>query len=77
MIDNDKNCKAKNVVKFYENFGIQLIHSTPYYPQGNGLEKYSNKSLVKIIKKMLEDKNKSWDSKMKFYLWADRVTTKR
>jgi hypothetical protein len=54
-----------------------LVHSTPYYPQGNGLAESSNKILIKIIKKMLEEKKKAWDSKLKFSLWADRVTTKR
>jgi hypothetical protein len=32
---------------------------------------------VKIIRKLLEDNKKSWDSKLKFSLWEDRVTTKR
>jgi hypothetical protein len=41
------------------------------------LEEYSNKILVNIIKKPLEDNKKSWDSKLKFALWEDRVTTKR
>jgi hypothetical protein len=54
-----------------------LIHSTPYYPQGNGLAESSNKGLIKIIKILLEDNKKAWDSKLKFSLWADRVTTKR
>jgi hypothetical protein len=30
-----------------------------------------------IIKILLEDNKKAWDSKLKFALWADRVTTKR
>jgi hypothetical protein len=54
-----------------------LIHSTPYYPQGNGLAESSNKSLIRIIKRLLEDNKKAWNSKLKFALWADRVTTKR
>jgi len=37
----------------------------------------ANKSLVRIIKKLLEDNKQSWDSKLKFALWADRVTTKK
>jgi hypothetical protein len=41
------------------------------------LAESSNKSLIKIIKKLLEDNKKAWDSKMKFSLWDDRVTTKR
>ena len=54
-----------------------MVHSTPYYPQGNGLAESSNKSLINIIKRMLEDNKKAWDSRLKFSLWADRVTTKR
>ena len=56
--------------------GIQLVHSTSYYPQGNGLAESSNKSLVRIIEKLLETNKKSWDSKIKFALWDDRVTDK-
>jgi hypothetical protein len=41
------------------------------------LAESSNKSLIKIIKRLLEDNKKAWDSKLKFALWADRVTTKR
>jgi len=37
----------------------------------------SNKSLINIIKKLLEDNKKAWDSRLKFALWAERVTTKR
>jgi hypothetical protein len=44
--------------------------------QGNGLAESSNKSLMKIIKRPLEDNKKSWDSKLKFDLWDDRVIVK-
>jgi hypothetical protein len=54
-----------------------LIHSTPYYPQGNGLAESSNKSLIKIIKILLEENKKAGDSNLKFSLWGDRLTTKR
>jgi len=57
--------------------GMKLVHSTSYYPQGNGLAESSNKSLIRIIKKLLEDNKKNWDSKLKYALWADRVTTKK
>jgi hypothetical protein len=77
VTDNASTFKAEPLIKFCEQFGITLIHSTPYYPQGNGLAESSNKSLIKIIKRLLEDNKKAWDSKLKFSLWADRVTTKR
>jgi hypothetical protein len=77
VTDNAASFKAEPLIKFCEQFGITLIHSTPYYPQGNGLAESSNKSLIKIIKRLLEDNKKAWDTKLKFSLWADRVTTKR
>jgi transposase InsO family protein len=76
VTDNATSFKAEPLIHFCEKFRIKLIHSTPYYPQGNGLAESSNKSLIKIIKRLLEDNKKSWDSKLKFSLWADRVTTK-
>jgi hypothetical protein len=77
ITDNVASFKAEPLVKFCEHFGISLIHSTPYYPQGNGLAESSNKILIKIIKRLLEDNKKAWDSKLKFALWDDRVITKR
>jgi hypothetical protein len=32
---------------------------------------------MKLIKRLLEDNKRAWDSKLKFALWADRVTTKK
>jgi hypothetical protein len=77
VTDNATSFKAELLVRFYEQFRINLIHSTPYYPQGNGLAESSNKSLIRIIKRLLEDNKKAWNSKLKFALWADQVTTKR
>jgi transposase InsO family protein len=74
---NVASFKSEPLIKFYEQFGISLIHSTPYCPQGNGLAESSNKNLIKLIKILLEDNKKAWDSKLKFALWVDRVTTKK
>eukprot|EP00253_Pinus_taeda_P035847 PITA_35847 len=77
VVDNVASFKATPLVNFYEDYGIQLTHSTTYYPQGNGLAKSSNKSLVRIITKLLEQNKRSWDSKFKFDLWPDRVIIKK
>jgi len=77
ITDNVASFRSEPLIKFFEHFGIALIHSTPYYLQGNGLVESSNKILINIIKRLLEDNKKSWDSKLKFTLWSNRVTTKR
>lgn len=37
----------------------------------------SNKSLVRIIKKLLEDNKKSWHAKLVHAIWADMISTKK
>jgi transposase InsO family protein len=77
VTDNAAAFGSKPLARFCEQFRIKLIHSTLYYLQGNGLAESSNKSLIRIIKRLLEDNQRAWKSKLKFALWADRVTTKR
>eukprot|EP00253_Pinus_taeda_P027726 PITA_27726 len=77
VIDNAVAFREKELVDMCDSMGIKLVHSTSYYPQGNGLVESSNKSLIRIIKKLLEDNKRNWDSELKFALWADRVTTKK
>jgi hypothetical protein len=77
VIDNETMFKEEALVDMFKSMGIQLVNSTPYYPQGNGLAESSNKSLIKIIRKLLEENKKNWDSKLKFSLWVDKVTIKK
>ena len=65
------------MIDFCHRYHITLGHSTTYYPQGNGLEESSNKSLVTTIKKLFEEKKKSWHNKLVHALWVDRMTTKK
>lgn len=77
ITDNAAAFKAKELVEMCDSMGIKLFHSTSYYPQGNALAESSKKSLIRIIKKLLEDNKKNWDSKLKYALWADRVTIRK
>ena len=77
VTDNAAAFKSKLMVQFCEDYNIQLVHSTSYYPQGNGLAESSNKNLARIIKKMLDKNKKAWDSHLKYALWEDRINTKR
>jgi len=69
--------KSKKMIYFCKKYHITLGHSTTYYPQGIGLEKSSNKSLVNIINKLLEDNKKTWSKRLVNALWADKLTTKK
>jgi hypothetical protein len=41
--------------KFVEEMGVTLIQSSPYYAQANGQTKASNKSLINLIKKKVDE----------------------
>jgi len=77
ITDNAAAFKSKKMINFCHKFHITLGHSTAYYPQGNGLAKSSNKSLINIIKKVLEENKKNWHRKLTNALWADKLSTKR
>eukprot|EP00253_Pinus_taeda_P014479 PITA_14479 len=74
ITDNAAALKSKRMVDFCYKYNISLGHLTAYHPQGNGLAESSNKSLVNIIKKLLEINKKSWHKKLVNALWADRVS---
>jgi transposase InsO family protein len=77
VTDNAQAFKSKSMIDLCGSHNISLKHSTPYYPQGNGLAESSNKTLIKIIKTLLTESKKSWGSKLKYALWADRIITKK
>ena len=77
ITDNAKAFTSSKLVKFCSDYNIILSHSTAYYPQGNDLTESSNKSLVRIVKKLLQNNKKAWHSQLKFVLWANRVSTKK
>jgi len=65
------------MVEFCHKYHIILGHSTAYHLQGNGLVESSNKSLVNIIKKLLEINKKSWNKRLVHALRADRISQKK
>jgi hypothetical protein len=77
ITDNAVAFRSKRLIDFCNQYHITLGHSTAYYPQGNGLAESSNKSLVNILRKTLQENKKSWHNKLVFALWADRISTKR
>ncbi|XP_059064990.1 uncharacterized protein LOC131857020 [Cryptomeria japonica] len=56
---------------------ITLSHSSDYFLQGNGLAKSSNRNLVAIMKKLVDDNAQNWHKKVYEALWADIIAPKR
>jgi transposase InsO family protein len=76
VTDNAKAFCSAEMSSFCFKYGIILSHASDYYPQGNGQAESSNKNLMTIVKKIVGENKKSWDSKIKHALWADRITKK-
>eukprot|EP00253_Pinus_taeda_P021622 PITA_21622 len=77
ITDNVAAFKSKKMINFCNRYHITLGHSTAYYPQGNGLAESSNKTLINVIKKLLEENKKTWNKKLINALWEDMLTTKK
>ena len=58
-----------------DRYGIQLHHSSPYYPQKSRQAEATNKTLIKILKKTCEsNKFFDWPEKLIDALWAYRTS---
>ncbi|MCO5614809.1 hypothetical protein L7F22_069093 [Adiantum nelumboides] len=55
---------------------IRHQHTTPYYPQCNGLNERFNGELVQILSKVIEHQGKNWDLELPSALWAYRTLVK-
>jgi hypothetical protein len=51
---------SSQVRVFIESYKIRLLNSSPYYAQANGQAKSSNKTVIKLIKKKIEDNQRRW-----------------
>src|SRR4051812_15090043 len=56
--------------EFCEDMGIKLIRSSPYYAQANGQAEASNQSLIKLIKRKVDEHPRRWHEVLSEALWA-------
>jgi hypothetical protein len=59
--------------EFAESMGIKLFNSSPYYAQANGQAEASNKIMIKLIQKNIDQKPRRWHSVLSEALWAYRM----
>ncbi|XP_044392142.1 uncharacterized protein [Triticum aestivum] len=60
--------------EFAESLGIKLLNSSPYYAQANEHAESSNKTLIKLIKKKIEEHPKRWHEVLSEALRAHRIS---
>jgi hypothetical protein len=60
--------------KFAADVGIKLIRSSPYYAQAIGQAEASNQSLIKLIKRKIDEHPRCWHEVLLEALWAHRIS---
>lgn len=56
---------------------IKNLYFTPRYPQSNGKTEATNKTILSVLKKMLEKAKEKWVEKLSDVLWAHCTTPRR
>ncbi|XP_012700706.1 protein NYNRIN-like [Setaria italica] len=69
-LDQGTSCISKEVREFVESYGTKLLNSSPYYAQANGQAESSNKILIKLIKKKIDENPRRWHEVLSEALWA-------
>ncbi|MCO5602777.1 hypothetical protein L7F22_056915 [Adiantum nelumboides] len=72
--DNGPGFRRGLLTEVCEVLKISHRHSTPYYPQSNGLVEKANGIIAGIIRKMVESKPKRWDNFLDGAIWAYKTT---
>jgi hypothetical protein len=76
MSDNGTPFKNKHVDKLCSKFKINHFYSTAYNPAANGQAEAFNKTLCKLLKKVVSKNKREWHEKLLEALWAYRTTTR-
>ena len=68
--DQDSSFISKEVREFSESYKIKILNSSPYSAQAES----SNKILIKLIKKKIEENLRRWHGVLSEALWAHRIS---
>ena len=64
LTDNGNEFRCKELNDVLSSFNIKHIYSTPYQPASNGSTERSNRSIIQMLKGVLQDDVTNWDRKI-------------
>jgi hypothetical protein len=76
ITDNGHAFISTKLTQFLAKLGVKHFTSSAYYPQGNGQSESTKTNLVRIIKRLIEDKLHQWHTLLTYSLWVDHTTIK-
>jgi len=59
--------------EFAIGMGINVLNSSPYYAQANGQAEASNKGIIKLMKRKIEENPRRWHTLLNEALWSYRM----
>jgi len=59
--------------EFAIGMGIKVLNSSPYYAQANVQAEASNKGIIKLIKRKIEENPRRWHTLLNEALWSYRM----
>ncbi|XP_008246067.1 PREDICTED: uncharacterized protein K02A2.6-like [Prunus mume] len=74
ITDNGTPFVNKQVGSTLSGYDIKHRRSTPYYPQGNGQAEATNKTILRILSKMVYEYQGGWSVHLPDALWAYRTS---
>ncbi|XP_026429055.1 protein NYNRIN-like [Papaver somniferum] len=72
--DNATSFVNKDVKELLDKYGIKFHTSIVYYPQGNGQAEATNKTLLRILSRLVYDHHRSWQEQLSLAPWAYRIS---
>ncbi|XP_028066349.1 uncharacterized protein LOC114269258 [Camellia sinensis] len=73
IMDNGQPFRSDALNKLFAKYKIKNNHSSRYHIPANGLPEAFNKTLCKILKKMVDKNKRAWYEKLQKALWAYRT----
>ncbi|XP_028070436.1 protein NYNRIN-like [Camellia sinensis] len=67
----------KYVKSLLETYQVKHHKSTPYYPKGNGQAEATNKTLIRILSKMMDEFGGTWSEQLIVALWVYRTSKRK
>ncbi|GMP48863.1 hypothetical protein CsSME_00016061 [Camellia sinensis var. sinensis] len=77
LSDNGTPFINKYVKSLLETYQVKHHKSTPYYPKGNGQAEATNKTLIRILSKMMDEFGGTWSEQLIVALWAYRTSKRK
>jgi len=71
--DQGRNFESHILSELCKAFGVEKSHTTPYHPMGDGLVERINRSLLNLLRTLME-KRSNWEDHLQLLLFAYRTT---